>query len=104
MSGTFDINDRRTWVWAPSYPLEVPDELGECLPHETRTDAFYQRHFIAGQVRQVVEMPCAPGLKYFPQVTPGPVCGRPEDCSEAEVYDWAVSEGLIFDQRDGARA
>lgn len=96
MSDTFDINNRETWDWvdgievrADSSPKDSDYKLDPTSPHH-----FYQ---ISNGVPH--RQACPDGLVFNPSANPGPVCDHPWNCSEADIYDWAVSVGLVNDQR-----
>lgn len=97
MSDTFDINDRRTWAWILR---DAPKEYGPDIPSVYRVDPESREHFyiaVPGGFWEHRE--CAPGTVYDPTLLPGPVCVSATDCDEAAIYDRAVSQGLVVDQR-----
>lgn len=94
MSGTFNINDRATWDWVSrEVTAETPPE-GDYKLDPTSPNHFYQ---IANG--QPVRHPCPDGLVWNPASNPGPVCDWPYNVDEADIYDWAVANGVVNDQR-----
>jgi|GEM_PF-3890643 len=94
MSGTFDVNDRTTWDWRYEHPAEFPDEVGDY-----RLDMQSAGHFIQMQNGVAHRMPCPLGLIFNPTASPGPICDWPSNMTEEAIYDWAVSRGLVNNQR-----
>jgi hypothetical protein len=94
VSDTFDINNRRTWDWVYPDPGQFPDEIGDYRLDPENRESFYQ---MSDGVPYI--MPCPAGQVFNPIVRPGPVCDSPLNCSEADIYGWAVSKGLVNDQR-----
>lgn len=92
MSDTFDINDRQTWDWVSREVTAAPGD-SYLIDPESRG------HFYEVSNGVPYRQACPEGLVFDPRVTPGPVCVWPRDGSEADVYDWAVSKGLVNDQR-----
>lgn len=95
MSDTFDINDRSTWAWIDDGEVSASwaDDAGYTVNPDDPS-SFYQ---ISNG--KPYKHPCPEGLVFNPRANPGPVCDWPPNCSEADIYDWAVSKGLVNDQR-----
>jgi len=94
MSDTFDINNRETWDWIyPDVSADTPPE-GDYKLNPRDPHSFYQ---ISNGVPHLHQ--CPPGMVFNPNANPGPVCDHPWNCSEADIYDWAVANGLVNDQR-----
>ena len=93
MSDTFDINDRSTWAWIDDGEVSASwaDDEGYTVdPNDP--ESFYQ---ISNGVPY--KHSCPTGQVFNPIV--GAVCDYPQNCPEADIYDWAVSKGLVNDQR-----
>lgn len=94
MSDTFDINDRSTWDWVYSGPAEFPAEIGDY-----RLDPTSPHHFYQMSKGVATRMPCGAETVFNPTANPGPVCDNQSNVSEEDIYNWAVSKGLVNDQR-----
>lgn len=92
MADGFNINDRNTWAWTgevscrpggPDYLLdpESPGHFYQC------SNGVPYRHS------------CPADLVFNPSVEPGPVCDWPGGIDEAQIYEWAVAQGQVTDQR-----
>jgi hypothetical protein len=93
VSDTFDINDRSTWAWMNGFEVRCQPGDGYLI------DPLSPKHFYQCSDGVALRMPCPPDHVFNPRVTPGPVCDHPSNVSEADIYDWAVSTGLVDDQR-----
>ena len=95
MSDAFDINDRGTWDWVNGLTVSA-----DTLPEgDYKVDPTSRYHFYQISNGVPVRHACPEGLVWNPTVEPGPVCDWPYNFSEADLYDWAVSVGLVNDQR-----
>ncbi|MFD3749029.1 hypothetical protein ACFWVT_01975 [Streptomyces cyaneofuscatus] len=94
MSHSFDINDRTTWTWINQDDLEFAGfpQGAEFTIHPQHRNRFYQR----GKDGAPYQQRCPDGLIYNPMKN---VADHPEECTEDQVYAWAVSNGLVTDQR-----
>lgn len=93
----FDINDRSTWAWIDD-AMGKPGADGELRIHKENPERFYQ--FSHG-VAYVHDCPIRDGvtgarLVWNPRIN---TCDWPENVPEADVYEWAVDQGLVKDQR-----
>lgn len=85
---SFDINDRLTWDWVDN---QMAPGVGDYRLDPMSPNCFYQMSN-GTPYRQA----CPSDQVFDPRIN---ACNWPQDCSEADVYDWAVSEGLVNDQR-----
>lgn len=92
----FDINDRRTWDWVEGETTGLPE--GTFLIDREDKTVYYR--IVNGRA---VRFTCADsgaegeGLVFDPTLL---ACAFPfQAAGEAEVYEWAVSQGQVRDQR-----
>ena len=90
----FDVNDRLTWDWAYEDEGEFPAELGDYRLHMRDPSSYFQMKDGIPYAAQ-----CPPSQVFNPMASPGPVCDYPQNAPETMIYDWAVSKGLVNDQR-----
>ncbi len=92
MANAFDINDRTTWAWIDDGNVSESWGRGEGYAiNPSDRGSFYQ---IANG--EPVLHQCPAGQIYNPTLS---VCDYPSSITEAAVYDWAVANRLVDDQR-----
>jgi hypothetical protein len=95
MADTFNINDRSTWAWTDGGGVQCqPGDGPQYLLNPEDPGSFYQ---CTDGVPYKHD--CPQGLVYNPLANPGPVCDWPHNVNESAVYDWAVKNGYVTDQR-----
>ncbi|MCZ4103391.1 MULTISPECIES: hypothetical protein [Streptomyces] len=93
MADGFDINDRSTWDWVNGRDVSfVGFTGGDCLLNPVDAGSFFQR----GENDIAVFQSCQGGAVFHAKVG-GVGAGLPG--FEVDNYDWAVSNGLVNDQR-----
>jgi hypothetical protein len=88
----FDINDRNTWAWTNVGEFAGVPEGGMYGIDTEQRHRFYRR----GDDGIPYRHDCPAGQDFNPILR---ACDLPEKCPEDQVYDWAVSKGLVTDQR-----
>ena len=96
MADGFDINDRGTWDWINGGQVTsdwARDPAKRCAIDPTSERHLYQ----IGDDGLLYRLPCGPGSKFDPEQS---ACVLDVVAiSEADIYQWAVSQGLVTDQR-----
>ncbi len=95
MAKAFDINDRTTWDWVDGEAVsgrDVPGLESKFRLNPADPGSFYE----VGPDGTPFLQPCPAGLVFNPVDN---VCDWPRDVTEAKIYGWAVSKGLVNDQR-----
>ena len=91
----FDINDRKTWAWIDGAQTGKEYQLNPDDP-----TSFYQVQAGSGRpyLHQCPIIDERTGEKqvFDPRLD---ACAFPRDVTEADVYDWAVTNGVVTDQR-----
>jgi hypothetical protein len=92
----FDINDRSTWDWVNGGDGVCTSE-DEILINPEDRHSFYQCSNGVPYLQQCPRMNNMAETGVFdPRVG---ACENPANCSEADIYDWAVAQGLVNDER-----
>ncbi|MFI6998360.1 carbohydrate-binding module family 14 protein [Nocardia sp. NPDC050175] len=90
----FDVNNRSTWNWVNGGQVTcvLPWDQDEYHLDPADRASFYEcSNGVAHRT------PCAPGTVFNPEIG---VCVLPKDISEAQIYNWAVTNGRVApDQR-----
>lgn len=96
MADGFDINDRTTWDWINGVqvtPDWARDPAKRCVIDPTTMSQFY----VVGDDGRLYRQICGDESKFDPEQN---ACVRVGVAmSEADIYQWAVSQGLVTDQR-----
>ncbi len=93
MADEFDINDRSTWDWVGGVVTnDLPGVENDYYLNPADKGSFYQR----APDGAPIFMPCPTGMIFNPWDR---VCDHPSQITEAKIYDWAVSKGVVNDQR-----
>lgn len=91
----FDINDRSTWAWANDGALSGGP--GDYALNPQDKYSFYQFDDSGNASLHQCPMETATDrLLYDPSLN---VCITSQDITETQVYDYAVKNGLVADQR-----
>jgi hypothetical protein len=99
MAADFDIDDRNSWAWKDGVADQGVARIDERYAlHLDDRDSWYE--FKDG-VPNLHKCPIDDGetgsrLIFDPRVM---ACNWPGDSAEEDIYDWAVSSGLVEDQR-----
>lgn len=91
----FDINERSTWAWVNGGQVTC-SEHGEYLLNPQDPHSFYQCSQGVPYLHQCAQESDSSKMVFDPRVN---VCVFDDGTLEPQIYDWAVKNGLVTDQR-----
>ena len=93
---SFDINDRNTWDWIDGGMPKSPAHGDYALNPFERTSFYQYSHGTAYLHQCPLQDDSGTRLVFNPMLG---VCVWPNDVSEADIYAWAVDQGLVNGER-----